>query len=86
MAKHRNYSIEFERQVAQEYIAAQFPVVLGRVLIKRERDTCWVEDILPGVGDRLALGIESARPARDDLQRLCAINYFASLDRNAPLN
>jgi hypothetical protein len=32
MAKHRNYSIEFERQVAQEYIAAQFPVVLARVL------------------------------------------------------
>jgi hypothetical protein len=32
MAKHRSYSIEFERQVAQEYIAAQFPVVLARVL------------------------------------------------------
>ena len=32
MAKHRTYSIEFERQVAQEYIAAQFPVVLARVL------------------------------------------------------
>jgi hypothetical protein len=29
MAKHRSYSIEFERQVAQEYIAAQFPVVLA---------------------------------------------------------
>ena len=32
MAKHRSYSIQFERQVAQEYIAAQFPVVLARVL------------------------------------------------------
>jgi hypothetical protein len=32
MAKHRSYSIEFKRQVAQEYIAAQFPVVLARVL------------------------------------------------------
>jgi hypothetical protein len=31
MAKHRSYSIEFERQVAQEF-AAQFPVVLARVL------------------------------------------------------
>src|SRR5215813_9887527 len=31
MAKHRSNSIEFERQVAQEF-AAQFPVVLARVL------------------------------------------------------
>ena len=31
MAKHRSYSIEFERQVAQEYIAAQFPVVLALI-------------------------------------------------------
>src|SRR6516164_8580586 len=41
MAKHRSYSIEFERQVAQEYIAAQFPVVLALLwqIFRRARDS-----------------------------------------------
>jgi len=45
---------------------------------------------LPGVGDRLALGIESARPVVLAVATAArgAINYFASVerDRNAPLN